>query len=119
MYIPVYTHAYVRLFHCQVKTPRSALKTKRTMTGVKLVKAEKRERLLMTGKTLFGQLYIPWAALLVAADPLKQQMSWSSGFAVKPEPWNKISYLKNGKSLKYMYVPFLSILNINWFRIQQ
>lgn len=52
------------------------------------------EGLLITGKKLIGQLCIPRAASLVAANPLKQQMSRSSSFCSKPRPLGWIHYLK-------------------------
>lgn len=61
--------------------------------------------LLITVKTLIGQLYIPQAVSLVAANPLKQQMSWSSSFAVNPELRDKCTISKKSHTPLYVYLP--------------
>lgn len=86
-------------------------------------KARKSEGWLISGKALFGQLYIPRAAFLVAVNSLKQQMSWSSNSTVKPELWDEATLREKPTSFLFIFVPltncFLSLLDLNELRKEQ
>lgn len=83
-------------------------------------KARKSEGWLISGKALFGQLYIPQAAFLVVVNSLKQQMSWSSNSTVKPELWDEATLREKPTSFsKETTNCFLSLLDSNELRKEQ